>query len=535
MEESMPRNEWWKEAVIYQIYPRSFSDSNSDGIGDLQGIRHKIPYLSDLGVNALWLSPINVSPMFDFGYDISDYRAIDPVFGTLKDFDALINDAHKKKIKVMLDLVVNHTSHLHPWFAESRLSEKNPKRDWYIWRKGEKGKLPNNWKSVFGGPAWEWDEATASWYLHMFLKEQPDLNWRNPDVKKAVFADIEFWLKKGVDGFRLDVVNQYFKDDGLRNNPFRAWGWQYPRPFELQHHIFDRSRPEMHPLLKDLRKLLDRYDAASVGEIFCDYPGDPVLASSYLGMNDELHLAFDFSIIAQKWSGRNFAKTMRTWMHQCDAFNWPCIVLNNHDQPRSYTRHQKPGESDARAKILAALLLTMKGTPFIYYGEEIGMKNGDIRRDQLQDPVGVKYWPFNKGRDPERTPMLWDGSKYAGFSSAKPWLPVNNDAASRSLKIQEKDRSSIYSWYKDLLALRKKTPALRSGSWKEIVSGNDDLFVYTRQEGKKTVTVLLNFSNTQQHAGNTAEGKTLLSTERKTGSSIKGGIILQPYEALIIG
>ncbi|MFO1469658.1 MAG: alpha-amylase family glycosyl hydrolase [Turneriella sp.] len=281
---------WYKEAVVYQIYPRSFKDSNGDGIGDLAGIREKIDYFTELGIDTIWLSPINSSPMLDFGYDVSDYRSIDPIFGSMADFDALLAELHERRIRVMLDLVVNHTSHLHPWFVESRSSRDNAKRDWYIWHDGKGGKLPqaagegvhargkvrglvppNNWQSVFGGPAWEWDEATESYYHHSFLKEQPELNWRNPQVKQAVFAEMEFWLKKGVDGFRLDVVNLYFKDDQFRDNPLRLWGWKYPRPYEFQTHIYDMSRPEMHPLLKDMRQLLDKYGAAAVGEVLVDF------------------------------------------------------------------------------------------------------------------------------------------------------------------------------------------------------------------------------------------------------------------------
>ncbi|MGL4368289.1 MAG: alpha-amylase family glycosyl hydrolase, partial [Spirochaetota bacterium] len=391
------------------------------------------------------------------------------------------------------------------------------------------------WKGVFGGSAWEWDEKTESWYLHSFLKEQPDLNWRNPEVKKAVFSEIEFWLKKGVDGFRLDVVNLYFKDKDLRSNPIRLTGWQHPRPYEMQNHIYDTAQPEMHPLLKDLRKLLDRYHATSVGEIYVPNGPDPVLASSYLGNNDELHMAFDFSALMQKWSGENFARTMRAWMNQCNYANWPCLVMNNHDQPRSITRYKKGEETDPRAKVLAAMLLTSKGTPFIYAGEEIGMKDGVITKDQLCDPVGIKYWPFNKGRDPERTPMLWDSSENAGFSESAPWLPVNDDYRTRCVAAQEKDPSSVFSWYQSLLAVRAAKNSLRAGQWNEIVTGEKDVFAYRRTYKKEEISVYLNFSNSQHSipCGNKG-AKTLLSTHRKKGATIKGDIVLSPYEALII-
>ena len=503
--------QWYKEAVIYQIYPRSFKDSNGDGIGDLAGIREKIPYLKELGIDTVWLSPINTSPMRDFGYDISDYRGIDPIFGTMADFDALLADLHKNKIRLMLDLVVNHSSDQHPWFIESRSSRDNPKRDWYIWHDGKNGSPPhaakdglfasgkvrglvppNNWQSVFGGSAWQWDEITQSYYLHSFLKEQPDLNWRNPEVKAAVFSEIEFWLKKGIDGFRLDVVNLYFKDALFRDNPLRLWGWRYPRPYEFQTHLYDMSQPEMHPLLKDLRLLLDKYNAASVGEVLVDFSGDPELAASYLGDNDELHLTFDFTLLYQKWDASAMAATLRRWFRACGD-NWPTLVFNNHDQNRSYTRYAKNRESDARAKVIAALLLTAKGTPFLYYGEEIGMTNGRIARTELRDPVGIRYWPFAQGRDPARTPMLWNGEQNAGFSTGKPWLPINKDFPQRNVAVQSNDPNSILNWYKALLHLRRNHIELRLGDWSEITLG-DTILAYRRNYKKRHCEVYLNFS-----------------------------------------
>jgi alpha-glucosidase len=514
--------------VVYQIYPRSFKDSNGDGIGDLAGIREKIDYFTELGVDAIWLSPINTSPMLDFGYDVSDYRGIDPIFGSMADFDALLAELHERRIKVMLDLVVNHTSHLHPWFIESRSSRDNAKRDWYIWHEGKKGQLPNNWQSVFGGPAWEWDEATQSHYHHSFLKEQPELNWRNPEVKQAVFGEIEFWLKKGVDGFRLDVVNLYYKDDQFRDNPLRLWGWKYPRPYEFQTHIYDMSRPEMHPLLKDMRQLLDKYHAAAVGEVMVDFSGDPALAASYLGDNDQLHLTFDFTLLYQKWDAAAMATALRNWFNACGD-NWPTLVFNNHDQDRSYTRYAKNSESDARAKILAALLLTAKGTPFLYYGDEIGMKNGRISRAELRDPVGIRFWPLTVSRDPARTPMLWDNSTHAGFSTGKPWLPVNDDAGARNLAVQKEDADSIWRWHQQLLALRKQHAALRLGDWKEIYGGKNVL-AYRRTHAGKAIDVFLNFSNGPV-ALPPVEGKVLLSNVGRTeaNGSLKG------YEVLVVG
>jgi len=518
---------WWKEAVVYQIYPRSFKDANGDGIGDLAGIFSKVDYLTELGVDAVWLSPINTSPMFDFGYDISDYRAIDPVFGSMADFDALVAALHKRNIRLLLDLVVNHTSHLHPWFVESRASRESAKRDWYIWHDGRKGTPPNNWQSVFGGSAWEWDETTESYYLHSFLKEQPDLNWRNPQVKDAVFADIEFWLKKGVDGFRLDVVNCYYKDKQFRDNPLRLWGWRHPRPYELQHHVHDMSQPEMHPLLRNLRQLLDKYDATSVGEVLVDFSGDPELAAGYLGRDDELHMTFDFTLLDQKWDANAMANVLRTWLNACGE-NWPTLAFNNHDRSRSYTRYAKRGESSQRAKILAALLLTMKGTPYLYYGEEIGMKDGSVSRAEMKDPVGIRYWPLAQGRDPARTPMLWDDSANGGFTSGTPWLPVNDDFAGRNVASEKNDSTSLWHWYRELLSLRKQHAALRLGDWKEIYGGKD-VFAYRRTIGNESIDVFLNFS-AKPVTLPPVEGKILLSNcGRVTPDGILAG-----YEVMVV-
>lgn len=519
--------DWYKEAVVYQIYPRSFKDSNGDGIGDLAGIREKIPYLKELGVDTVWLSPINTSPMLDFGYDISDYRSIDPIFGTMADFDALLAELHENKIRLMMDLVVNHSSDQHPWFIESRSSRDNPKRDWYVWHEGKEGKIPNNWQSVFGGPAWHYDKTTRSYYLHSFLKEQPDLNWRNPEVKAAVFAEIEFWLKKGIDGFRLDVVNLYFKDAAFRDNPLRLWGWRYPRPYEFQTHVYDMSQPEMHPLLKDLRLLLDKYNAASVGEVLVDFSGDPELAASYLGDNDELHLTFDFTLLYQKWDAAAMAATLSRWFRACGD-NWPTLVFNNHDQDRSYTRYAKNHESDARAKVLAALLLTAKGTPFLYYGDEIGMKNGNIARHELRDPVGVRFWPLTVTRDVARTPMLWSSAQHAGFSAAKPWLPVNDDFRERNAATQAQDPHSILSWHRTLLDLRNRRTELRLGDWAEIPAGKDVL-AYRRSYSGMASEIYMNFSATSSRMP-LVTGNVLLSNCGRRGQCSE----LRGYEVLVV-
>lgn len=465
--------------------------------------------------------------MHDFGYDVSDYNAIEPIFGSMQDFDNLLEALHKRKIRLLLDLVANHTSHEHPWFVESRSSRTNPKRDWYVWRDGNRFWPPNNWQSVFGGSAWEWDSKTESYYLHSFLKEQPDLNWRNDEVKAAIFEVMEFWLKKGVDGFRLDVVNMFFKDSEFKSNPLRLWGWRYPRPYEFQTHIHDMSQDEMHPMLKDMRQLLDKYNAVAVGEVMADFAGDTALAASYLGDNDELHLTFDFTLLYQKWDAHAIGKTLAAWYTACST-NWPTLVFNNHDQDRSVNRYSKAFENDARAKILAALLLTAKGTPFLYYGEEIAMKNGSIEKADLRDPVGIRFWPLTVSRDPARTPMLWDKSHNAGFSTEKPWLPVNDDYLKRNKEAQEADAGSVLNFYRKLLAFRKENAALRLGSFSLLDRGKNVL-AFRREHKGDIIDVYLNFAAAPS-AIPLPSGRVLFSNQNRYGLSRSLG----GYEVLLI-
>ncbi|HEY1405204.1 MAG TPA: alpha-glucosidase [Spirochaetota bacterium] len=524
---------WWKHGVVYQIYPRSFFDTNDDGVGDLRGIIEKIDYLHWLGVDALWLSPVNSSPMHDFGYDISDYRAIDPVFGTLGDFDELLRTAHRKSVRVIMDLVINHTSHLHPWFLESRLSRSNPKRNWYIWRDGTNGMAPNNWISVFGGSAWKYDEITHQYYLHSFLEEQPDLNWRNPELRRAVFADIKFWLDRGVDGFRLDVVNWFMKDKHFRNNP-TIFGID-----KLQRHIFDRNRPETHDILRELRHLLNSYDnRMSVGEVFSLPPGNPSLSADFLGSgHDELHMAFDFSLIYRFWSARAYYKCIRRWMKKIPDGGWPCHVLSNHDQRRSSSRFGEDDDGAKREKVAAALLLTLKGTPFIYYGEEIGMRNGKIPRDKIVDPLGKKFWPFFPGRDLSRTPMQWDNSPNAGFSSAEPWLPVHADFRKINVDHEMNDRHSLLRFYRMLIELRRRKPSLHAGEWKPVIKGHRGVIGYYRTYKNDVIFVALNFSAKRRkvHIRDHAQWKVCGSTHRSSREHFTDlKFEMAPYEATVI-
>jgi alpha-glucosidase len=527
---------WWKNAVIYQIYPLSFKDSNNDGIGDLKGIIQKLDYISWLGVDAIWLSPVYQSPMADWGYDISDYRSIDPFFGNMKDFDDLLKDAHKKNIKLIMDLVINHTSDLHPWFLESRLSKDNPKRDWYIWHQGKNKKPPNNWKSAFGGGAWEWDHKTEEFYLHSFLKEQPDLNWRNPEVKKAVFNEIKFWLDKGVDGFRLDVVNCYFKDKDLRNNPFFLG--PTPRPYDLQKHIYDRDRPEMHSLLKELRKLVDSYkNRVLIGEVLVEFPGNQKIAASYLGNGmNELDMSFDFSQVFTRWNANKMLKIIQGWYDVIPKNGWAALAFSSHDQIRTYSRFAKGKDSIKRAKVFAALFMTLKGTPFIYYGEELGMKNGKLKRKDFHDPVGVHYWPLNSGRDGERTPMQWSSKRNAGFSSVKPWIKVNPDYKKINVENSRRDSDSLLNLYKTLIKLRRQYPVLNNGDWVKVDKG-PNIIAYYRLNTIQKILIILNFSSRIKSVkiDNEKKWEIILSTysDRKE-NILESYIKLNPYEGVIL-
>ncbi len=490
---------WWKEAVIYQIYPRSFFDSNGDGIGDLEGIIQKLDYLAgsenSLGIDAIWLSPVYPSPMYDFGYDISDYEEIDPVFGDIQIFKRLLKEAHKRGIKVIMDLVVNHTSHLHPWFLESRSSKNSPKRDWYIWKEPNHGAPPNNWLGAFGGSGWEYDKRTGEYYFHSFLKEQPDLNWRNPDVEDAIFSMMKYWLDMGVDGFRLDVVNLYIKDEFFRNNI--SYFMKGPRSYDKQVHAYDRDRPEMHGILRRMRKLLDSYDDKRmfVGEIMQDFPGNVLLPATYCGQDDELHLAFNFMFLFSPWKAEKFFQIIKDFESALGDKNWPNYTLSNHDFPRHITRYEKGKDTLLRARLAACMMLTLRGTPFLYYGEEIGMKRQKVPFRQIQDPVGKKYWPFHPGRDPERIPMPWDGSDNTGFTTGKPWLPLYTEAKEVNVASQVLEKNSLFHTYKRLIQIRKDRKSLRKGKIKILLSHDKQVLYYRRREGKEETYIFLNFSD----------------------------------------
>jgi len=538
---------WWRDGVIYQIYPRSFADSNGDGIGDLPGITSRLDYLADLGIDAIWLSPFYPSPQADFGYDVSDYKNVDPLFGTLADFDTLVAEAHRRGIRVVVDLVLNHTSDQHPWFIESRSSRENPKRDWYIWRPptplssphfralqrkwGDRGGPPNNWQSIFGGGGWEWDEITGQYYFHMFVRQQPDVNWRNPEVRREMIDVFRFWAERGVDGFRLDVFNAYFKDEQLRNNP-RKFGL---RGFDRIHHIHDIDQPEMYPLLNEIRALLDGYpERYAVGETFI---ATPEKAASYCGP-DKLHAAFNFDFLFRKFSAADFAEGIKKWDQATGEDAWPNYVLSNHDQPRSATRYAH-GEDDTRAKLALGMLLTLRGTPFIYYGEEIGMRDIALKRSEIVDPPGKYYWPFYKGRDGCRSPMQWDASPFAGFSTAKPWLPVHPNYTQRNAAAQQHDPQSLFNFIKKVLALRKEYPALQRGDFRLFFRADTGVLAYERVLGEQRILVYINFTgkmNTASLARDTDphQAKLLLSTNREELRVYGNQFLLNPYEMTIL-
>ena len=466
---------WWHDAVFYQIYPRSFQDSNGDGVGDLPGIIARLDHLngreSSLGIDAIWLSPFYRSPMKDFGYDIADYRDVDPAFGTLADFDRLLAEAHRRGIRVIVDLVPNHTSDRHPWFIAARSSRDDPKRDWYVWadpRRG--GGPPNNWRSIFRrvGPAWTFDERTRQYYLHHFLPEQPDLNWWNEDVRRAIDDVMRFWLDRGVDGFRVDVAHGLVRPRDLRGNPrLRVRGWPPLRNWDLD---------EVHEIHRRWRGLLDSYgDRMAVGEI-----GVRNLARlvRYYGQDDELQLSFNFHFLAQPWRAERFRQVVERWEAMLPAASWPDYTLSNHDRSRAISRY-----GEARARVAAMMMLTLRGTPFLYYGEEIGMTDVAIPPDRVVDV---------DGRDPERTPMQWDATANSGFTTGTPWLPMG-DYARRSVAAQRDDPSSLLSLYRRLLRARRGSAALRRGSYRTLRSPRG-VFAYARETPEEHVLVALNFT-----------------------------------------
>ena len=526
---------WWQTAVIYQIYPRSFQDSNGDGIGDLQGIAQRLDYLVSLGVDAIWISPISPSPMVDFGYDVADYCDIDPCFGTLADFDDLLMQAHRRGLKVLLDFVPNHTSDQHPWFVESRAAKDSPKRDWYIWRDAAAdGGPPNNWISDFGGSAWQWDEITGQYYYHAFLKEQPDLNWRHPDVQAAMFDVMRFWFDRGVDGFRIDVLWHMVKAADFPDNPpnpdYRPGMGEMHRL--LQRHSTDQ--PEVHGIAAAMRDIADSYGARGLGErVLIGEIYLPVdLLMHYYGRDRPgVHLPFNFQLIDMTWDARTLAAAITDYEAALPRGGWPNWVLGNHDRPRVATRL-----GQAQARVAAVLLLTLRGTPTLYYGDELGLSDVRIEPAQVKDPRELREPGLGLGRDPVRTPMPWDGSDNSGFSTAKPWLPLHADWRTRNVAGMTDDPRSILTLYRRLLALRREHLALSIGDF-AVVSVEDELLVYARRHGSQRLLVALNLGerNHRLHLPEWARGgRLLLSTHADTALAEHGGLLLRSHEAVVL-
>lgn len=521
---------WWHKAIIYQIYPRSFQDSNNDGVGDLQGIIQRLDYLKWLGADAIWLSPIFPSPMADFGYDISDYQDIHPLFGSLQDFDELLARVHGLGMKLILDLVPNHTSDQHPWFLESRSSTDNPKRNWYLWEDARPdGSVPNNWLSVFGGNAWEWDEKTGQYYYHAFLKEQPDLNWRNPEVQEAMLNMMRFWLDKGVDGFRVDVMWYMIKDLQLRDNPVNP-DYQPQRPTcEQLIDVYSTDQPEVHDLAKMMRKVLDEYEERMmIAELYL--PIDQLM--TYYGKDqDEAHLPFNFMLLSLPWEPQKIAASIEEYEAALPAEGWPNWVLANHDRPRTPSRLGLQ-----QAKVAAMLLLTLRGTPTIYYGEEIGMHDVPIPQNEVQDPQGLNMPDKNLSRDPCRTPMQWSPEENAGFTKARPWLRVDAAFARENVEVQQSDPYAMLSLYKQLIALRKNEPSLSVGNY-ELVAADPQLLAYTRKaQNEQTFLILLNLSHRPCYfKQQDLKGRIEISTTPELeGTAVDNTVCLSGDEGIII-
>lgn len=554
------KKQWWKESVIYQIYPRSFMDSNGDGIGDIPGIISRLDYLKELGIDVIWLSPVYKSPNDDNGYDISDYRDIMNDFGTMADWELLLKEMHERGLKLIMDLVVNHSSDEHNWFVESRKSKDNPYRDYYIWRPGKDGKEPNNWESVFSGSAWQYDETTEEYYLHLFSKKQPDLNWENPKLRQEVFDMMKFWLDKGIDGFRMDVINFISKVDGLPDAPNPEG-----KPYASGSKFF-MNGPKIHDYLQEMnREVLSHYDAMTVGEM----PGASVeLAKLYTNEDrNETNMIFQFEHVdldsgpEGKWDLRqlkltDLKKSFTKWQNGLEGEGWNSLYLNNHDQPRMVSRFGNDREFRIEsAKMLATFLHMLKGTPYIYQGEEIGMTN--VRFDSIEeyqdietlnmynekvvqngeDPAKVMESIYVKGRDNARTPFQWDETDHGGFTTGTPWLKVNPNYKEINAKMAVEDENSIYHYYRKLIQLRKEHPIIVHGSYELLLPEDENIYAYTRTYESQTLLVVLNFSEENQIFEVPAElqGKKdeILITNYSGHETLQNTITLRPFEAIV--
>ncbi|QYJ84586.1 alpha-glucosidase family protein [Shewanella mesophila] len=493
---------WWRGAVIYQVYPRSLLDSNGDGVGDLQGIIAKLGYIASLNVDAIWISPFFKSPMKDFGYDISDYRAIDPLFGTMNDFEELIDKAHELNIKVIIDQVLSHTSDQHQWFIESRKDRVNPKQDWYVWADPKQdGTAPNNWLAIFGGCAWEWEPRRQQYYLHNFLTSQPDLNFHNPDVRAAVLDNVKFWLDKGVDGFRLDAITFCYHDELLRDNPAKpedkrqGRGFSEDNPYAYQYHYYNNTRPQTVGFIEELRTLIDQYPGVvTLGEVSSE--DSLATMAEYTQGEGRLHMAYSFELLTDDFSPSYIRQTVEA-LEQSIGDGWPCWAIGNHDVQRVASRWGKSHFNADMGKMLNAMLCSLRGSVCSYQGEELGLTEVDISHEQLQDPFGIAFWPMFKGRDGCRTPMPWvHDAPQGGFSEGDTWLPVAASHLPLAVDVQHTDGDSMLNSYRTMLQWRGQYPALVNGDIKFIQSTDSVLLFERRYQGS---VMLVGFNFTESH------------------------------------
>jgi glycosidase len=530
------RHEWWQTAVVYQVYVRSFKDTTGNGVGDLQGIIDKMDYFSDtLGVDAIWISPFYPSPMADFGYDVSDYCDVHPLFGDLATFDRLVTRAHDLGLRVIIDFVPNHSSDQHSWFIESRSSRANQRRDWYVWRDPKPdGSPPNNWLSVFGGSAWELDERTGQYYLHSFLKEQPDLNWQNPTLKAAMLDNMRFWLDRGVDGFRLDAVLFMMKDPHERDNPLNRDGSLHMHKslgaYESQVHVHDQGHADVHQVFRHMRALLDEFEPARMALAEMHVFDWERLASYYGEDLDGVHMPANFGLLKVPWTTSGVREAVDGIEAALPRGAWPNYVLGSHDDQRLATRLGEHGSRQA-----AVLLLTLRGSPTLYYGDELGMREAEVPAHQQQDPWGISEPGLS--RDGCRTPMRWSPDATAGFTSASdPWLPIGSDHAVRNVESQLQDPDSHLNLYRRLLSLRRNSAALRGGAYRPLDPVPPECFAFERVEGSERVLVAINYS-TEPVSVDTAgfTGRIAVSTERvNEGSEVTGALQLLPHEAVVV-
>ena len=519
---------WWQNGIVYQVYPRSFQDSNGDGIGDLRGIIQRLDHLVWLAVDAVWLSPVFPSPMADFGYDVSDYTGIHPMFGTLEDAERLIEEAHGRGLKVIFDFVPNHTSSEHPWFKEARSSRDNPKRDWYVWRDpAPDGGPPTNWLSHFGGSAWTLDEASGQYYYHAFLAEQPDLNWWHPDVRRAMHDALRFWLDRGIDGFRVDVIWHLIHDPEFRDNPPNPDWDESMSAYNSLIPLYTADRPEVHDVIAEMRRVVDEYDdRVLIGEIYL--PIERLV--TYYGQDlAGTHLPFNFQLILSNWDAGTVAALIDEYEAALPEGGWPNWVLGNHDKSRIATRI-----GIGQARVAAMLLLTLRGTPTLYYGDEIGMTDVQIPPDRLQDPVEKRIPGRGQGRDPERTPMQWDAGPNAGFTTGEPWLPIADNFKTVNVEAEENDPTSILTLHRRLIELRRAEPALSTGDYHEVRSDRGVL-AYTRGAGERRFLIALNLSDEAHRLSLSASGTIRLTTAlAREGERVERHLDLAADEGVVV-